>query len=97
MRLLASKKDGRYQQTDSINDKYIVNLETKNVNIFGKERPWVTGCEVYSERVECEQTHAEFVMHRSNMKFMLFFKTYGYLWDDPDDTPHMAIGTCAKF
>ena len=32
-----AKRDGRYQQTDFTLNKYVVNSETKTVNIFGVE------------------------------------------------------------
>ena len=92
-----AKRDGRYQQTDFTPNKYVVNSEAKTVSAFGIEGNYMSGCDVTSETVLCKEIYADFLMHRQKMKFMLYVKSYGYVWETIEDSPHIAIGTCSQF
>ena len=90
-----AKRDGRYQQSDLTPNNYVVNPETKTVNIFGVEGNYMSGCDVTSETVFCKEIYADFLLHRKKMKFMLYVKSYDYVWDTMENSPHIAIGTCS--
>ena len=91
-----AKRDGRYQQTNFTLNKYVVNSEKKTVNIFGVEGVF-TGCVTDHKRVYCANSNIDFLMHRKKLKFMVYHKSFSYVWDDIEDSPHIAIGTCSKF
>ena len=68
------KIDGRYQQANWISDKYIVNPENGIVKFFGVEATYLRACAINFETVTCREMYADFLLHRTNSRFMVYHK-----------------------
>jgi hypothetical protein len=90
------KETGDYEITKFAEEKYIISTEDKTLSLFG-EKVLNRDCSINSERVACHSKQTDFNMHRDNLLFMVYHKTYGYVWGNVNDTPNIAIGTCSEF
>ncbi|MDA9317684.1 hypothetical protein N9Q42_00755 [bacterium] len=90
-----SKQDGKYEISEFAANKIIVTTETKTLTAFGGgvlDR----NCDITSVKVSCSSTSVDFNMHRDNLRFMMYLKSYGYVWGTSDNT-YISIGTCSEF
>jgi len=92
-----AKQNGKFDVANiASGDKYIINTENASLTLFGLGT-LSKKCVVEKKYVACIRENVEFTMNRKNLKFMVYSKSYGYVHESLDDTPHIAIGTCSKF
>ena len=82
-------------------EKYLVSFEKKSVSIFGEADPIHTNCEFRRAAgkllLRCDEDFGEFLMSSDTMKYQRTVPWIDYVVDETKGTPHIEIGTCAKF
>ena len=64
---------------------------------FGVEATYVRARAENSETVNCKEIYADFLIHCTNSRFIVYHESDAYIPDPAEDNPHIAIGTCSKF
>ena len=82
-------------------EKYLVSFEKKSVGIFGEADPIHTNCEFRRAAgkllFRCDEGLGDFYMSSDTMKYQRSVPWLDYVLDATKGTPHIEIGTCAKF
>ena len=92
-----AKQNGKFDVANiASGDKFTFSTEKAELSAFGVGT-LAKKCIVEKKYVACMRENVEFTMNRKNLKFMVYNKSYGYVHENLDDTPHIAIGTCSKF
>ena len=93
-----SPDNGTYVLTNfTPGDKYLMSTKDKTLRAFGNKNVIHRDCDESSLAVLCSSLSVDFNMHKDKLRFIIYAKSYGYVWENTDGTPHIAIGTCSKF
>ena len=76
--------------------KYIVSVDNKTVTKHGSGYSFFKNCENYDDSLHCNTSGITILVHKKNLRFMRFNRTYGYAYKN-EDQPYIEIGTCTKF
>ena len=90
------KETGDYEITKFAGTNFTISTKNKTLSVVG-EGVIHSDCYINSEAVSCESKFVDFNMHRDELRFMLYSKSYAYVWGTGVDTPQIAIGTCSVF
>jgi hypothetical protein len=83
--------------TDS---KYLVDFDRGTVNRFDESVPIHSNCskgQEYGRQLFDCRGDGEFMMSSDTMKYLITVPYLDYVLGEAGGTPHMEIGTCAKF
>ena len=89
-------KDGAWNTVNFREDKYIVSVEKRTVNLFGGQT-LMDECNLYGPMLECSVGANSFYMTIDKLKYQRVNGGGGYLFDNRSGTPFIEIGTCSKF